>query len=202
MGKAGDTALPTLGDIDIRSDVPGYRVFRDGVLAEEVSDISALWREDFVTFALGCSFSFEEALAADGLEIRNVSQGVNVPMYRTNIECQHSEPFTGRMVVSMRPFRAADAIRAIEICSRLPAVHGAPIHLGDPELIGIADLAQPDFGDPVRIETGEMPVFWACGVTPQVAPPCTPRVWVLAVRHACRAYAVWPASVHPRLCET
>jgi uncharacterized protein YcsI (UPF0317 family) len=169
VGEPGDTALPSLGDIDIRSDVPGYRVFRDGKLTEEVVDISALWRDDFVTFALGCSFSFEEALLADGLEVRNLSQGLNVPMYRTNIDCHRSGPFAGKMVVSMRPFRAADAIRAIQICSRFPAVHGAPIHLGDPQLIGINKLAQPDFGDAVHIEPGEIPVFWACGVTPQVA---------------------------------
>lgn len=169
VGEPGDPTLPTLGDIDIRSDVPGYRVFRDGELSEEVSNISQLWRDDFVTFALGCSFSFEEALLAEGLEVRNISQGVNVPMYCTDIDCTGSGVFAGKMVVSMRPFRAADAIRAIQICSRFPAVHGAPIHLGDPTQIGIADLAQPDYGDAVRIEEGEIPVFWACGVTPQVA---------------------------------
>ena len=169
VGQAGDTALPDPGDIDIRSDIPGYRVFRDGQLAQEESDISALWRDDFVTFALGCSFSFEEALLADGLEVRNLSQRLNVPMYRTNIDCRSSGPFSGKMVVSMRPFRAADAIRAIQICSRFPAVHGAPIHLGDPQLIGISNLAQPDFGDAVRVEEDELPLFWACGVTPQVA---------------------------------
>jgi uncharacterized protein YcsI (UPF0317 family) len=158
-----------LGDIDIRTDVPGYRVFRDGELAEEVTNISTLWRDDFVTFALGCSFSFEEALLADGLEVRNISQGLNVPMYRTNIDCTGSGAFSGKMVVSMRPFRAADAIRAIQICSRFPAVHGAPIHLGDPQLIGIENLSQPDYGDAVHLEQGELPVFWACGVTPQVA---------------------------------
>jgi uncharacterized protein YcsI (UPF0317 family) len=169
MGEPGDASLPALGEIDIRTDVPAYRVFRGGELSEEVTDITALWQDDFVTFALGCSFSFEEALLADGLEVRNVSQGVNVPMYRTNIDCVASGPFTGKMVVSMRPYRAADAIRAIQICSRFPAVHGAPIHLGDPSLIGIADLSHPDFGDAVRIDAGELPVFWACGVTPQVA---------------------------------
>jgi uncharacterized protein YcsI (UPF0317 family) len=169
MGEPGAAALPALGDIDIRTDVPGYRVFRDGELAEEVTNIRALWRDDFVTFALGCSFSFEEALLADGLEVRNISQGLNVPMYRTNIDCTGSGAFSGKMVVSMRPFRAADAIRAIQICSRFPAVHGAPIHLGDPQLIGIKNLSQPDYGDAVHLEQGELPVFWACGVTPQVA---------------------------------
>jgi uncharacterized protein YcsI (UPF0317 family) len=149
--------------------VPSYRVFRDGKLSEEIPDITALWRDDLVTFALGCSFSFEEALLADGLDVRNVTQGVNVPMYRTNIDCAPAGPFAGNMVVSMRPFVAADAIRAIQICTRFPAVHGAPIHLGDPGQIGIADLDRPDYGDPVELKADELPVFWACGVTPQVA---------------------------------
>lgn len=165
----GDTALPLLGDIDIRSDVPSYRVFRDGELREEVRDIRSHWRDDLVVFALGCSFSFEEALLADGLDVRNVSEGVNVPMYRSNIDCVPAGPFQGKMVVSMRPFRAADAIRAVQICTRFPSVHGAPVHLGDPGLIGIDNLDLPDYGDPVTIRKDEMPVFWACGVTPQVA---------------------------------
>jgi uncharacterized protein YcsI (UPF0317 family) len=169
VGEPGAVALPALGDIDIRTDVPGYRVFRHGAVTEEVPDITALWRDDLVTFALGCSFSFEEALLADGLEVRNITQRLNVPMYRTNIDCAAAGPFAGKMVVSMRPFRAGDAIRAIQICTRFPAVHGAPIHLGDPGLIGIADLARPDYGDAVRIRETEIPVFWACGVTPQVA---------------------------------
>ncbi len=165
----GSPALTPLGDVDIRTDVPSYRVFRDGELAAEVPEIGGLWRDDLVTFALGCSFSFEEALLADGLEVRNVTAGVNVPMYRTSIDCAPAGPFAGKMVVSMRPFRAADAIRAVQICTRFPAVHGAPIHLGDPGLIGIADLGRPDYGDAVRIEGDELPLFWACGVTPQVA---------------------------------
>lgn len=167
--RPGDYALPPLGDIDIRCDVPSYRVFRDGEMIEETGDITDLWQDNLVTFALGCSFSFEEALLADGLEVRNVSENVNVPMYRTSIDCATAGPFAGKMVVSMRPFRAADAIRAIQICTRFPAVHGAPVHLGDPGLIGIADLARPDFGDAVSIAAGEIPLFWACGVTPQVA---------------------------------
>ena len=167
--RPGDFTLPPLGDIDIRSDVPSYRVFRGGEFVEETGDITALWRDDLVSFALGCSFSFEEALLADGLEVRNVTEGVNVPMYRTSIDCTPAGPFQGKMVVSMRPFKAADAIRAIQICTRFPAVHGAPVHLGDPAQIGIGNLAKPDYGDPVSIAAGELPLFWACGVTPQVA---------------------------------
>ena len=166
----GEFMLPHLGqDIDIRRDVPKYRIYRDGQLAEELNDVSDHWRDDLVTFVLGCSFSFEEALIADGLEVRNISEGVNVPMYRTNIACQSAGRFSGNTVVSMRPMKAADAIRAIQICSRFPSVHGAPLHLGDPAEIGISDIQKPDFGDAVTINEGELPVFWACGVTPQVA---------------------------------
>lgn len=128
-----------------------------------------LWSEDLMTFALGCSFSFEEALIGAGLDVRNVSENVNVPMYRSNIPCEAAGPFSGNMVVSMRPFAPADAIRAIQICSRFPAVHGAPIHIGDPQSIGIADIGKPDYGDAVTIHDGELPLYWACGVTPQVA---------------------------------
>ena len=167
--KPGDFSVPPLGDIDIRVDVPSYRVFLDGQLEGEVPNIFGLWRDDLVTFALGCSFSFEEALLADGLEVRNVTDGVNVPMYRTNLDCTSAGPYAGKMVVSMRPFKAADAIRAVQICTRFPSVHGAPIHLGDPSLIGIDNLAQPDYGDAVSLGEEEIPVFWACGVTPQVA---------------------------------
>lgn len=168
-GSPGDVTLPPLGNIDIRTDVPSYRVFRDGELTQELPDIREVWRDDLVSFALGCSFSFEEALLADGLDVRNITEGVNVPMYRTNIDCAPAGPFAGKMVVSMRPFRARDAIRAVQICTRFPSVHGAPVHLGDPALIGIDDLAKPDYGDAVSIGADELPVFWACGVTPQVA---------------------------------
>ncbi len=169
VGSPGEPTLPTLGDIDIRSDVPRYRIFREGKLVEELTDIAALWQPDFVSFALGCSFSFEEALMDEGLDVRNVSQGVNVPMYRSTLSCASAGRFAGPMVVSMRPFAAQDAIRAIQICSRFPAVHGAPVHIGEPALIGIGPLGEPDYGDAVRIAEHELPVFWACGVTPQVA---------------------------------
>jgi uncharacterized protein YcsI (UPF0317 family) len=166
----GDSQIPRLGeDLDIRTDIPSYRVFEDGELVNEVQDISDIWRDDLVSFVLGCSFSFEEALIDDGLEIRNVSEGVNVPMYRTDIDCHPAGRFASKMVVSMRPMIPSDAIRAIQICTRFPAVHGAPVHFGNPSKIGVRDINQPDFGDAVTIRTDEVPVFWACGVTPQVA---------------------------------
>jgi uncharacterized protein YcsI (UPF0317 family) len=168
VSEPGSPHVPALGeDLDIRTDVPGYRIWRDGEVASETSDLRAVWRDDLVTFVLGCSFSFEEALIADGLDVRNVSCGRNVSMYRTNIACQPAGPFSGPLVVSMRPFTPADAIRAIQITSRFPAVHGAPVHIGFPEAIGITDLGRPDYGDPVDVYPGELPVFWACGVTPQ-----------------------------------
>ena len=168
VSEPGDPRIPALGaDLDIRTDVPRYRVWKDGALVDEPTDIKSWWRDDLVAFVLGCSFSFEEALMEDGIEIRHVSCGSNVPMYRTNIACVPAGPFQGPMVVSMRPMKPADAIRAIQITSRFPAVHGAPVHLGRPDLIGIADIGKPDYGDPVPVGADEMPVFWACGVTPQ-----------------------------------
>jgi len=170
LSEAGDPALPTLGrDIDVRSDLPAYRVFRDGELVERRTNIAELWREDFVAFALGCSFSWEEALLDEGIPLRHVARAANVSMYRTSIATQPAGPFGGDLVVSMRPFATAHAIRAIQLTSRFPSSHGAPVHFGDPRQIGIADLAQPDYGDPTDVEAGEVPVFWACGVTPQVA---------------------------------
>src|SRR5215472_14694233 len=168
VSEPGDPRLPALAeDLDIRTDLPKYRVWRRGILVEEPSDVRHLWRDDLVGFALGCSFSFEEALAEEGIELRHVTCGSNVPMYRTNIGCVPAGRFAGPLVVSMRPLSPADAIRAIQITSRFPAVHGAPVHIGLPERIGIADLARPDYGDAVPIRDGELPVFWACGVTPQ-----------------------------------
>jgi uncharacterized protein YcsI (UPF0317 family) len=152
---------------DLRTDVPAYRVYRDGVLVAEPNDVNSYWSDDLVGFLLGCSFTFERALLAEGLPVRHVEQGVNVPMYRTSVECRPAGRFAGPLVVSMRPMTAAQAIRATQITSRYPSVHGAPVHVGDPEAIGIIDLATPDYGDPVEIRPGELPVFWACGVTPQ-----------------------------------
>ena len=168
VGAPGDPALPTLGaGIDMRSDVPRYRVFRKGELVEEPTDIGHLWRDDLVSFVLGCSFSFEWALVEDGLTPRHMAQGRNVPMYRTTVPTAPSGPFHGPLVVSMRSFKPADAIRAVQITSRFPGVHGAPVHIGLPGQIGIRDLAKPDWGDAVEVPADELPLFWACGVTPQ-----------------------------------
>ena len=170
VSEPGDPMLPALGrDIDIRTDVPQYRVWRHGEMVAEPHDIRDLWRNDLVTFVIGCSFSFEQALLEAGLPLRHIAQNRNVAMYRTNIATTPAGPFNGPMVVSMRPMRAADAIRAIQITSRFPNVHGAPVHIGDPALIGIRDLARPDYGDAVEVMPGELPVYWACGVTPQAA---------------------------------
>jgi uncharacterized protein YcsI (UPF0317 family) len=170
VSDAGSPFLPSLGDdLDIRTDLPRYRVWRDGELDCEPHDVRSVWRDDLVTFVLGCSFSFEEALLQSDVPIRHIERGTNVAMYRTNIPTRPAGRFHGPTVVSMRPFKASDAIRAIQITSRLPAVHGAPIHIGFPEQIGITDIMAPDYGDPVPIEDGELPVFWACGVTPQAA---------------------------------
>ncbi|TFW23740.1 putative hydro-lyase [Duganella callida] len=170
VGEPGQWQLDRLGaDLDIRSDTPGYNIYRDGRLASQTHALHEIWRDDLVVFAIGCSFSFEHMLSEAGIPLRHVAQRRNVAMYRTNRPNQGAGPFGGEMVVSMRPMKAADAIRAIQITSRYPAVHGAPVHLGDPALLGIADLMQPDYGDAVEILPDEIPVFWACGVTPQEA---------------------------------
>ena len=164
----GDPRVPELGeDIDIRTDLPRYRVWRHGELVAEPEDITKFWRDDLVSFVIGCSFSFEEALMAEGIVLSHIARGCNVPMYRTSIATAAAGPFHGPMVVSMRPLKPADAIRAVQITTRFPAVHGAPVHIGKPELIGISDVNRPDYGDAVPVEADELPVFWACGVTPQ-----------------------------------
>ena len=155
---------------DLRTDVPRYRIFDHGqARVEEPTQIRDFWRDDLVGFLIGCSFTFEAALLAAGLPVRHLEQGCNVPMYRTNIPCQPAGRFAGPMVVSMRPFHPDQVAAAVEITGRFPRMHGAPLHVGDPAAIGIHDLARPDFGDPVRIADDEVPVFWACGVTPQLA---------------------------------
>jgi len=152
---------------DIRTDLPRYRVFHQGVLQAEPLSIVDYWQSDFVSFLLGCSFSFEGALLEQGLEVRHISEGRNAPMYVTNIPCQSAGVFSGPLVVSMRPFAARDVAKAVQITGRYKAVHGAPIHIGDPAALGIRDISAPDMGDAVTIRPGELPVFWACGCTPQ-----------------------------------
>jgi uncharacterized protein YcsI (UPF0317 family) len=168
VSDPGNPKVPSLGlDLDIRTDLPGYRVWRDGELVEETADVRAHWRDDLVAFVIGCSYSFEEALIEDGIPLRHIERRLRVPMYRTSIACTPAGPFAGPMVVSMRPLKPVHAIRAIQITSRFPAVHGAPVHIGLPELIGIENLAKPDYGDAADVLADELPVFWACGVTPQ-----------------------------------
>jgi uncharacterized protein YcsI (UPF0317 family) len=168
VSDPGNPRIPALGlDLDIRTDLPGYRVWKDGELVEETADVAKWWREDLVAFVIGCSYSFEEALVEDGIPLRHIDQRLRVPMYRTNIACAPAGRFSGPMVVSMRPLKPQHAIRAIQITSRFPAVHGAPVHVGLPDLIGIRNLARPDYGDAMEVRPDELPVFWACGVTPQ-----------------------------------
>ena len=152
---------------DIATDIPGYRVYRDGEFVEERADIASLWRPDFVTFLIGCSFSFEAAVAEAGIPLRHVVQQRNVAMYRTNVACTPAGRFSGEMVVSMRPIRSRDVARVVEISGRFPQAHGTPVHVGNPHALGIADLMKPDYGDAVEILDDEVPVFWGCGVTPQ-----------------------------------
>ena len=168
MGATGDPRLPSLAeDLDIRTDVPRYRVFRDGKAVDEPTDIMSYWRDDLVSFVLGCSFSFEQPLIEHGVRLRHVERGDNVAMYKTDIDTVSAGSFGGKMVVSMRPLKPEDVPRTRELCARFPFAHGEPVHVGEPEAIGIGDLGRPDFGDAVTVRPGEVPVFWACGVTPQ-----------------------------------
>jgi uncharacterized protein YcsI (UPF0317 family) len=154
---------------DLRTDLPRYRIYRNGDLSEEVNDVSKSISDDTVSFLLGCSFSFENAMLAAGLPIRNIEEGRNVSMYITSRRCRPAGPFRAPLVVTMRPMTPAQAVRAVQITTRFHLTHGAPVHIGDPTEIGITDLGEPDFGDPVTIRAGEIPVFWACGVTSALA---------------------------------
>ena len=164
---------------DLRTDLPRYRVFRDGRLAEETADVSRHWRDDLVAFLIGCSFSFEHALLDAGVPLRHIEDGTNVPMYRTNVACTPAGRFSGPLVVSMRPIPAGLVPLATTVTARVPQVHGSPVHVGAPEDLGIDDLHAPDYGETVEVKENELPVFWACGVTPQaVALEAAPEVMI------------------------
>ncbi len=164
---------------DIRTDIPYYRVYENGELTGEVDSLKEIWRDDLVSFLLGCSFSFETAMSEAGIPLRHQEMNCNVPMYITNVATNSAGVFSGPMVVSMRPVRHDKIVRAVQITSRFPATHGAPVHIGDPSVIGIENIDRPDFGDGVEIRPGEEPVFWACGVTPQaVALNCKPPLMI------------------------
>jgi uncharacterized protein YcsI (UPF0317 family) len=175
------SAVPRLvaPQADIRTDIPKYRVYRHGELTDEVTDIMKYWQDDMVAFLIGCSFTFEYPLMNNGIPVRHIEENCNVAMYKTNISCVPAGQFAGPVVVSMRPMPEEDVIRAVQVTSRFPAVHGAPLHIGNPAGIGIKDIHKPDFGDAVTIKPGEVPVFWACGVTPQaVAMQVKPDIFI------------------------
>lgn len=167
--EPGNHCGPLFPGGDIRTDLPAYRVYVEGELVDEPGDVVGFWTEDLVAFVIGCSFTFEAALQDSGIAMRHIEQGCNVPMYRTDRSCRSAGRISGPLVVSMRPVAPERVADAVCITSRYPSVHGAPVHVGDPAALGIADLAAPDFGEPVTVPPGEIPVFWACGVTPQAA---------------------------------
>lgn len=170
VSDVGSRALREIAPgADIATDIPKYRVYENGELTGEYPDVQHLWREDLVSFLIGCSFSFEAELLEAGVPIRHIEENCNVPMYLTNIPCKPAGMFRGNMVVSMRPLPYDQVVTAVLATGAMPKVHGAPIHIGDPAVIGVADLSKPDFGDPVTVRPGEVPVFWPCGVTPQAA---------------------------------
>jgi uncharacterized protein YcsI (UPF0317 family) len=176
----GSPVPPSMAlEADLRTDVPKYRVYERGELIDEPTDIRSYWRDDLVSFLLGCSFTFERALLDAGLYLAHLDQGRNVPMYVTGQECVPSGPFSGPMVVSMRPYRPNEVPLAVAISGRYPAMHGAPLHVGDPETLGVKDLGEPEFGDPIEIAEDQIPVFWGCGVTPQaVAMKASPPLMI------------------------
>jgi len=168
VGEPGAVGT-SLHDGDLRTDLPAYAVYEHGELVDRPDDVRAVWRDDLVAFLIGCSFTFEAALLAAGVPVRHLEQGVNVAMFRTTRQCRPAGSLSGPLVVSMRPVPAELVATAVQVTGRYPAVHGAPVHVGDPSALGIDDLSRPDFGDPVEVRTGEVAVFWACGVTPQAA---------------------------------
>ena len=180
--EPGQVAPGIAPDADLRTDLPRYRIYRNGKQEGEVEDVTGIFHEEMVSFLLGCSFSFESALQAAGIGIRNLDEGTNVSMYITNRECRPAGPFSARLVVSMRPMKREQAVRAVQVTTRFHLTHGAPVHMGSPEEIGIKDLSHPEFGDPVTILPREIPVFWACGVTSALAATSTPLP--LVITHA------------------
>lgn len=170
VSDTGNPYMSTLGgDIDIRTDVPAYYVYEDGKRVETVNELGSQWRDDFVAFALGCSFTFEDALQREHFPLWHIDNNTTVPMFRSNIKTVTAGPFRGPTVVSMRAIDEEHIDDVVEISRKFPLAHGAPVHWGDPSEIGIQDVGVPDWGDPSPIGEGEIPVFWACGVTPQVA---------------------------------
>lgn len=170
VSDTGNPMMFTMGnDIDIRTDVPAYNIYRNGRLDISMTNIAEIWRDDFVVFTLGCSFTFEHALLDAGINLWHIDKDRTVPMFRSNIETTPAGPFSGKMVVSMRSVCEERVDEVIQISRRFPLAHGAPVHVGDPKAIGITDLSSPDWGDPAPVGANEVPVFWACGVTPQVA---------------------------------
>lgn len=168
VSDVGNKKLKYLGeDIDITKDIPKYRVYEDGILTGEYTDVDKFWRDDFVSFLIGCSFSFESELIEANVPIRHIEENCNVPMFITNIDCVPAGAFNGKMVVSMRPISYDKIVKSVLVSGEMPKVHGAPVHIGDPSIIGITDINKPDFGDAVTIKNNEVPVFWPCGVTPQ-----------------------------------
>ena len=169
--EVSDTGSRYLKEIapgaDIAKDIPRYRIYEHGVMTGEYTDVSAFWRDDLVSFLIGCSFSFEGELMEADVSVRHIEEGCNVPMYITNIPCQPAGVFQGNMVVSMRPLPYDQIVKSVLVTGSMPKVHGAPVHIGEPAAIGIRDIHTPDFGDGVTIRPGEVPVFWPCGVTPQ-----------------------------------
>lgn len=170
VGNAGSRLIREMAEnADVATDFPKYRIWKNGVLTQEVHDISDLWQDDFVYFLIGCSFSFEAELIEAGVPVRHIEEGRNVPMFNTNIPLKPAGIFGGNMVVSMRPIPYDLVVKAVNVTAAMPRVHGAPIHIGNPEQIGIKDIFSPDYGDAVTVNDGEVPVFWPCGVTPQNA---------------------------------
>jgi uncharacterized protein YcsI (UPF0317 family) len=180
--EPGQTEPTIAPGADLRTDLPRYCIFENGRIKKEVEDVTAVFNDDMVSFLLGCSFSFENAMLAAGLPIRNLEENKNVSMYVTNIPCRPAGPFSSSLVVTMRPMTPGQAIRAVQVTTRFHLTHGAPVHIGSPEAIGIKDLDQPQFGDPVTIKDGEIPIFWACGVTSQMAATSIPLP--LVITHA------------------